>query len=77
MDSNTAIGNVSYFIIVTQADGAEANTETTLNKNLTPNSLATYSQVNTAMRALVELSNNTYYDTICVTNISVGEIMAG
>lgn len=76
MDGNTPIGIVSQFIIKSK-DNLGNDEETTLNKNFIANEQATYSQVDTASRALMELSTNTYQDTICVTNISVQEILAG
>lgn len=76
MDANSAIGNVDYFIIKSTDNLGEVY-ETTPNKKFIPNQEATYSQVDTAMKALVTLSTNTYTDTICVTNISVNEVLAG
>lgn len=76
MGSDTAVGNVSYYILKTK-DNLGEEYETTLNKKLIPNVEATYAQVNTAMTALASLSTNNYDDTICVTNISVNEVLAG
>lgn len=76
MDSNTKIGIVTSFVIKSVTPLSET-VETTLNKNLITNQDATYSQVDTAARALISISANTYSDTICVTNISVGEVLAG
>lgn len=73
---DTAIGNVSYFIILS-VDGIGENYETTLNKKFYANTEATYGQVNTAMTALLSLSTNNYSDTTCVTNISTNEMIAG
>lgn len=76
MDANTQIGDIDKFVIKTTTPTLQ-DMETTLNKNFVPNSEATYQQVDTAARALIELSNNGYTDTICVTNISVNEVLAG
>lgn len=76
MDGNTQIGVVNSFI-VKSTDQLGNEMETTLNKKLLANQEATYQNVDTANRALFELSLNTYQDTICVTNISVAEVLAG
>lgn len=77
MDSNTKIGEVTNFVIQTTNPLGET-VETKINRNyFYANPEATYQQVDTAMRALIELSANNYKDTICVTNISVGEVLAG
>lgn len=80
MDGNTQIGKVSSFVLKTSmqtSSEGDITFETTLNKNLVPNENATYQNVDTAMRALVTLSSNNYVDTICVTNISVSDVLAG
>ena len=76
MDSNTAIGNVTQFVLKTTNNLGE-NVETALSKNFVANANATYANVDTAMRALTSTSSNTYSDTICITNISVNEVIAG
>lgn len=76
MDSNTAIGNVTQFVLKT-TDNLGENVETALSKNFIANENATYANVDTAMRALASLTRNTYSDAICITNISVNEVIAG
>ena len=76
MDSNTAIGNVTQIVIKT-TDTYGHDVENKLNKNFMVNSDATYTNVDTAARALVAMSSDTYSDTICITNISVNEVLAG
>lgn len=76
MGSDTQIGIVSSFVIKS-TDTLGNEEETTLNKKFIANSEATYQNVDTASRALFELSANQYQDTICVTNISVTEVLAG
>lgn len=77
MDSNTAIGQVTNFVIQTTTPLGET-VETKINRNyFYANPEATYSQVDTATRALISLSVNNYKDTICITNISVSEVLAG
>ena len=76
MDSNTAIGNVTQIVIKT-TNTLGQDVENKLNKNFMVNSDATYSNVDTAARALVAMSSDTYSDTICITNISVNEVLAG
>lgn len=75
MDSDTKIGVVDRFILVTK-DSLKQTIETPINKNFTENPDATYGQVDAAFRAVTELSKNNFYDVICVTNISVEEIMS-
>ncbi len=76
MAADTQIGNVDKIVIVS-TDALGKNIETNLNKSCIANSEATYQQVNDAARAMVGLSRNTYSDTICVTNISTNEELAG
>ena len=76
MGSDTTIGQISQFVLKTTNTLGET-VETALNKKFIGNSEATYANVDTAMKALASLSTNTYSDTICVTNISVNEVMAG
>lgn len=76
MESTDAIGNVDKIILKTK-DANENVTETTVtSKKLKANPEATYQQIDTAMRALNSLSDDSYNDTILVTNISVNEVMA-
>ena len=76
MGSDTTIGQISQFILKTTNTLGET-VETGLSKKFVGNANANYSQVDTAMKALASLSTNTYSGTICVTNISVNEVMAG
>ena len=77
MDGNSTIGNVTS-IIMQSVDSLGDTVQTTINRlYFYPNPDATYNQVDTAIRALISLSANTYKDTICVTNISVSEVLAG
>lgn len=76
MGSDTTIGQVDQFILKTTTNLGET-VETGISKKFIGNSEATYANVDTAMKALASLSTNTYSDTICVTNISVNEVMAG
>lgn len=76
MDSNTAIGNVTQIVVKTTNKWGQ-DVENKLNKNFMVNSSATYANVDTAARALVTMSSDTYSDTICITNISVNEVLAG
>lgn len=75
MAASTPIGNVSQFVIKTSDTMGEAE-DIAINKNFIANPEATYEKVDTAMRALMQLSNNQYQDTICITNISVVEQIA-
>lgn len=75
MDSNTAIGNVDQFILIT-TDTLGAKVETGLSKKFIGNASATYANVDTAMRALATMSTNNYSDTTCVTSISVNDVMS-
>lgn len=68
------IGNVSEVIIVSK-DGAGETVQTKLDSRFKINPNTTYSQVDTAARALNGLSSNTYNDVILVTNISVANIL--
>ncbi len=72
MAAATPIGNVSQFVIKTEDTRGEAQ-DVAVNKNFIANPEATYEAVDTAMRALMQLSTNQYQDTICITNISVVE----
>lgn len=79
MDSDTKIGVVTQ-IIIESKDVLNNEYEIKLkndNTKMLINPDATYSNVDTAARALIQLTSNNYVDTICVTNISVGEVMAG
>lgn len=76
MAASDKIGNVDKIVIVT-TDALGKNIETNLNKSCLANSDATYQQVNDAARAIASLSRDTYYDAICVTNISTNEELAG
>ena len=75
MAAESVIGVVTKFI-VKSATTTGTDEDTTINTNLIANEEATYQNVDAAMRALMQLSNNTYQDTTCVTNISVAEQMA-
>lgn len=76
MAANSPIGSVTKFLVKTITPLGETQ-ETTLNTNLEANTEATYEQVDTAVRALMALSGNTYDDTICVTNISTNAEVSG
>ena len=76
MDSNTSIGNVTQFVLK-MTDAIGNTTETAFSKKFIANANANYAAVDTGMRALASLSTSTYTDTICITNISVNEVMAG
>lgn len=76
MGSDTTIGQISQFIIKSTNNLGET-VETGISKKFIGNANANYANVDTAMKALITLSTNTYSDTICVTNISVNEVMAG
>lgn len=70
------VGNVTEMILQTQ-DALQNYDETKINKKFYINPNATYQQVDTAARALVLLSRNTYVDTILVTKVSVNEKLEG
>jgi len=75
MAANTNIGKVDKYILQT-TDALGESMETNISKGIAVNPSATYSQVDTASRAIAALSQNSYHDTILVTNISVNEVMA-
>lgn len=75
MGSDTTIGQIDQFILKTTTSLGET-VETGISKKFVGNATANYGQVDTAFKALASLSTNTYSDTICVTNISVNEVMA-
>jgi len=75
MAANTNIGKVDKYILQT-TNALGESMETNISKGITVNPSATYSQVDTASRAIAALSQNSYHDTILVTNISVNEVMA-
>lgn len=75
MDSNSSVGNVTTYYILT-TDGLGEEKETNISKGFTVNPETTYAQVDTASRAIANIMTNTYQDTILVTKISVNEIMA-
>lgn len=66
------IGNVQTMYLQT-SDQLGNNYETNISKGFSVNSAATYQQVDTAVRALAELSTNTYGDTVLITSVSVNE----
>lgn len=76
MNSETQIGNVTKYLLIT-TDNLGNKQETTINTNLIPNSEATYGAVDEAFRAITAMTTNSYQDVICVTNISTSAIMAG
>lgn len=75
MAANSPIGVVDKYILKTK-DALGDEYETVISKGLIVNTAATYSQVDTASRAITSLTKNNYDDTILVTNISVNEVMA-
>lgn len=67
-----AIGSVETMYLQT-SDQLGNNYETNISKGFIINGAATYQQVDTAVRALAELSTNTYGDTLLITKVSVNE----
>lgn len=76
MAATDKIGKCEKIVIVT-TDALGKDNETNLNKSCLVNREATYQEVNDAARAIADLSRDTYYDAICVTNISTNEELAG
>ena len=79
MAESTKIGRVDKYVILSRPNYAaetDPNTETTISNKFYFNRDATYAQADTASKALAALSNNTYIDTILVTNMSVNEQVA-
>jgi len=66
------IGNVQTMYLQT-TDQLGNKYETNISKGFSVNGAATYQQVDTAVRALAELSTNTYGDTVLITSVSVNE----
>lgn len=75
MAANDPVGTVDKYIIQSKDDDGTEYT-TTLSNKIQINPEATYQQIDTASRALNQLSTNNYYDTILVTNVSVTEQVA-
>lgn len=69
------VGNVSI-MYVQSLDQLGNVFETNVSKGLKVNPEVTYNLVDTAARRLVQLTTNTYQDTILVTNISVNDVLA-
>ncbi len=71
------IGNVSEIFLLSY-DTLRNQYKTNISKgfSINPGGEVTYEQVNTAQRALCNLSSNTYEDTILVTNVSVNDVLA-
>lgn len=67
-----AIGNV-LTIYLKSVDTADNEIKTNISKGFTINPSATFEQVDTASRAIIALSTDTYSDTILTTDISVNE----
>ncbi len=74
--STDFIGNVTTIYLKT-TDTLENTYETNISKGFAVNPAATYAQVDTAVRALNQLTTNTYDDTTLVTAVSLNEVMAG
>lgn len=73
MAATDTIGNVTT-IYLNSKDNLQNEYKTNITgKNFTVNQSATYQQVDTMSRALNNLTNNIYDDTILVTEISVTE----
>lgn len=73
MAATDTIGQVETIYLVSR-DNTQNEYETNINgRNMTVNYNATYQQVDTALRALNGLTNNTYVDTKLITTISVNE----
>lgn len=71
------IGNVSeIYLLSYDALGNQYKTNISKGFSINPNGEVTYEQIDTAQRALCNLSSNTYDDTTLVTNISVNEKLA-
>lgn len=75
MASADFIGNVTGYNVKT-VDQMGNEYTTNISKSLGVNPEATYGQIDTASRAIVGLTTNTYRDTILVTEISVNEEVA-
>lgn len=76
MAASTPIGKVDKYILKTRSPLGQ-DTETTLSNKFVFNSESTYSQVDTASRAIANLSQDTYVNTILVTNMDVNEQISG
>lgn len=72
MAASTPIGKVDKYILKTRS-ALGTDTETTISNKFVFNSEATYSQVDTASKAIANLSQDTYVNTILVTNMDVNE----
>lgn len=75
MAANSLVGDVQKVEIST-IDSLENKYTTTLNTRIKLKQTAKYSNVDTSIRALLNLSTNTYQDTDLITDISVNEQMA-
>lgn len=69
------IGNIATYQLLSY-DQLQNTYETNISKGFTINGGATYRQVDTASRALIGLTNNTYDDTNLITEVSVNEVLA-
>lgn len=71
MAANSPVGDVNQIYLKTQDQlGNEIQTLIT-NSKARVKSTATYTQMDTAMRAVAALSTNTYQDTLLITAVSV------
>lgn len=71
----SAIGNVQEMYLLT-SDQLGNNYKTRVGSGLTINPEKTYQEIDTAQRALANLSYNTYEDTQLITAVSVNEKIA-
>lgn len=69
-----AIGNVEEMYLVS-ADQMGNEYKTRIGSGLKINPEKTYQEIDTAQRALNGLTNNTYQDTILITNVSVNDAL--
>ena len=76
MAANDPIGNVKEIILLTDNSVTQTTDETNISKSFTVKTTATYNQVDSAMRGLAWLSTDSYNDTLLITQISVGEVLA-
>lgn len=74
MVSTDSIGNVTTIYLKT-TDALDNTYETNISKGFAVNPAATYAQVDTAVRALNQLTTNTYDDTTLITEVSLNAVM--
>lgn len=78
ISANDPVGKVTSMVIKSKDNNENAyeTSITTASSKLVVNPRITYSKMDTAARALMQLSTNTYDDTLLITQVSVTEVLA-